>query len=252
MKKIILTIIVLSLVASSAITAAPYVSLAGKFHVTYPDTWHQIDFATVDHFLTQGRSDPAMLDYEAVFADKAAFPFFNGEYLILTFDAYPVFGQEQIDSVLRGLDYTFRKGAKHYPVGDLLANLESGGSNYDQQAQLFTTLSDIVEKGKVVKKSLLIIKFFERGYASFHFYAPDSTYETAHPTFLEIVNSFSTENIEDAMPKETLTVADIDPNENKSENNNTVIYSVLGTMMLIVVILLRRKKKSRPNQIEEA
>lgn len=232
-------------VASGARETQTYVSLKGDFYIEYPDDWAQVDYWLVDAYLLRNKMDTVVLDYEAAFAFKDAPHFFSGDYLILTVDTVGELRDWQIDSVLIELIRSFGSKVRHSPTGDFLANLEPNLPNYDTLTKTVTILNEVAEQ-QVPKKSLLMMKFYERGVATFYFYSPDSLFETSKYLFEQIVASLSTENVEDALPKEQLKVADLEDPEGVHEDENKKskkIYLYVGAaLVLLIVVLIRRLK----------
>lgn len=245
--KTIMWMLLLTIVAAASGTAETqtYVSLKGGFYITYPDDWAQVDYWLVDAYLLRNRMDTAVLDYEAAFAFKDAPHFFSGNYLILTVDTVGELKDWEIDSVLIELVRSFGRRVRHSPTADFLANLEPNLPNYDTLAKTVTILNETSEQ-QVLKKSLLMMKFYERGIATFYFYSPDSLFETSKSLFEQIVASLSTENVEDALPKEQLKVADLEDAEGVHEDENKKskkIYLYIGAaLVLLIVVLIRRLK----------
>jgi hypothetical protein len=232
-------------VASGAGETQTYVSLKGDFYIEYPDDWAQVDYWLVDAYLLRDKMDTAVLDYEAAFAFKDAPHFFSGDYLILTVDTVGELKDWQIDSVLIELVRSFGRRVRHSPTADYLANPEPNLSNYDTLTKTVTILNEVAEQ-QILKKSLLMMKFYEQGVATFYFYSPDSLFETSKYLFEQIVASLSTENVEDALPKEQLKVADLEDPEGVHEDENKKskkIYLYVGAaLVLLIVVLIRRLK----------
>ena len=240
-----LLLLTIVLAASGAAETQTYVSLRGGFYIAYPDDWAQVDYWLVDAYLLRNKVDTPILDYEAAFAFKDAPYFFSGDYLILTVDTVGELEEWQIDSVLIELVRSFGRRVRHSPTADFLANLEPNLPNYDTLTKTVTILNETSEQ-QVLKKSLLMMKFYERGVATFYFYSPDSLFETSKSLFEQIAASLSTENVEDALPKEQLKVADLEDAEGVNGDDNKKsknIYLYIGAaLVLLIVILIRRLK----------
>ncbi len=234
------------LVTSTAAETQTYVSFKGGFYITYPDDWVQIDYSLVDAYLLRNRAGETTLDYDAAFAMKDSPSLFAGNYLILVVDTVGQLSDGQIDSVLNGLSRSFGEEVKYYPVADFLTDLKSNTPSYDAEAKTVTILNEITEQQQLLKKNLLMMKFYDRGIATFYFYSPDSLFEASKPLFDQIVASLSTENVEDALPKEELKVADLEDAESGDEDENDKskkIYLYIGAaLVLVIVILIRRLK----------
>jgi hypothetical protein len=229
--------------ATPALTDQNYVSLKGNFYITYPDEWAQVDYWLVDDYLlrTSDTLDSTLFAYEAVFAQKDAPQFFSGEYLILTVDTVGKLKDWQIDSILIDLVGTIDVTVRYRTISDFLADPKLNVPIYDTLAQMVALLDEI--PGQVVKKSLSVMKFYDKGIATFFFYAPDSVFETSKSRFERILASFSTD-VETAMPKETLKVADLKKNARQKDRESTKTYLFYGVaLVLILLIVIRRLKR---------
>ncbi|MEA3297519.1 MAG: hypothetical protein U9R56_06605 [candidate division Zixibacteria bacterium] len=242
--KISAAVLFLVLMGVTSSLAGSYVSWKGGFHITYPDQWHQIDYQTVDVFLFSNMADKSVLDYEAVFADTASRPFFQGTYLIVAIDSTGKLSDNQVDSVLQNLGKTFGRNVRRFSTDNLPIKLKSKSPVYDAENKLVTVLNDIVQDGKVIKKNLMMMKFYDKGTASFYLYTPDSLFEKGKSILDDIVGSFSTENLEDAATQPELKVTNITPDESSTEEENDKsnrIYLYLGVaLVLIMIIVIRR------------
>lgn len=223
--------------------AESYVSLNGDFYITYPDDWYQVDYNTVDYYLYNVQADRESFQYEAVLAERKAVPFYNGNYLILTLDLVGKLDNRQIDSLLADLDSTFGDNKQIYPPGNLLSDLKPGTIYYDRANKTITMLNDIEDSSQVVKKNIWLLKIYDKGIANFYFYSPDSVYEASKPIFNDIVSSFSTENIEQAIPREDLKMADV--NRKASRFGVTTSIILLAVILIIIYVIYRARKAKR-------
>ncbi len=241
----ILAAVAIVLAFSSVVSADNYVSLNGGFYFTYPDDWEQIDYNTVDVFLSRGQVSRDLYGYEAVFAPSVNSPFFKGNYLILIVDTVGVLTKEKKDSILNEFGRSFAKKFKYAPMRDYLVNLESENPNYDREKEIASVLNDIKQMGEPFKKNLLMLKFYEKGVARFFFYSPDSVFEASKVIFEQMINSFSTENIDAAFAPEEVKVADIKV-ENKSDDaygkSDIIPVAVLVAVIVVLVAVIRRRK----------
>ena len=232
------TIIGISLTAA----AAEYVSLNGQFRFTYPDDWEQMDYNTVDAFLAKNRASRESFAYEAVFSPKTNSPFYDGNYLILTVSLVGALDSTQTDSAMNALGRVFGNKVRYYPQSDYIANLNSNTPYFDRKNRVAKIINDLSEGSDPFKKNLLVIKFYDQGMARFYFYSPDSLFDSSRPLFEQMVSSFSTDSLEQSLPKEDVKIADIDTDEEKSNKGSWVaIYSVF--IVLIIIIVTRRKKR---------
>ncbi len=234
--------LILTLLISSNAAADTYVSFKGKFYIQYPEDWVQVPYLTADMFLSRSGSDPTALNYEAVFAPKSSSPFFAADYLILTVDTAEWLYDYQIDSVVDEMTKTFGKDMEYFPSWDQPTDLKSNTPVYDKSNKILTVISDVVAGDRIVKKNLMVKKFHDKGVANFYFYAPDSTFEQSKKVFQGIVNSFSTENVSQAVPKEVGKVSG-DSNTNKISFRQMLIP--IGAALLILIVLLIRLRKAR-------
>ncbi len=248
--RIVTTALLLMMISSSVVLAENYVSWTGGFYVTLPDDWEQVDYQTVDAFLISNQAGSDVLDYDAAFAPSRSIPFFTGNYMILTVDTVGELTRTQVDSVLNQMRKTFGRDIKYYPVADFLSDLKSNAPSYDADNKLVTVVSDIVQQGQATKKLMNMIKFYERGLATFYFYSPDSLFDQSKDIFKDIVQSFSTEDIEAAAGQQEVRVADIDSEEiiEESENGDSlpiVLYIVPISILIVIIIIAARKKRGK-------
>ncbi len=244
--RIVTTALLLMMIGSSVVLAENYVSWTGDFYIALPDDWAQVDYQTVDLFLISNRAGSDVLDYDAAFAPSSSIPFFAGNYMILTVDTVGELTQTQIDSVLNHMSKTFGRDIKYYPVADFLSDMKSNAPSYDADTRLITVLSDIVSQGKVTKKLMHMTKFYERGLATFYFYSPNSLFDQSKHLFKDIVQSFSTEDIEAAASQEEVRVADIDSEEtteDKGDEDSLPIVTYLAPIVAIMIIIFAARKK---------
>ncbi len=241
------TIVILMLVAAG-LQAATYVSLNGKFLITYPDDWDQIDYNTVDLFLTRSGAEQSMFDYDAVFAPKASSPFFSGDYLILTVEKVGELSALGRDSIIQEFGKTFKSGITYISGDNFTADLQSNVPVYDRNRRIITVVSDVFQGQQPVKKNMIMLKFYDQGIATFYFYSTDSLFESSRRIFEDIAASFSTENIESALPREEVKVADIETDPEgklKQEDSKTLLYLSIAVFILLVLVALyaRRSRK---------
>lgn len=238
----LIAILLIVLVAPAPL-AKSYVSLKGGFHIQIPDNWSQLDYNVVDAFLYRNRADRATMDYEAAFTVDDMVPFYTSSYFILDVDTSGYLSDRQIDSVLNVLARTFGERVKYAPVSDLMLNLKSNAPTYDKERKTVAIVNDVSTPDQPPKKNLLVMKFYERGIASFYFYSPDSLFADSREMFLNVANSLSTENVEAALPKEDLKIVDIASEQNETSRVGT--FAALGgaVAVLLIVIAVRRRRQ---------
>lgn len=246
--KITMCLILIAAALASPVSAEPYVSLNGNFYIILPDDWEQIDYNTVDMFMQQRGVSIEGLSYEAVFAAKGNSPFFEGNYLILTIDTVGNLNDDQIDSVLNSLRKVFNEDIQYYPVGDLLANLDSNTPYYDREKRVAVVLNDLTQQEKTFRKNILYYKFYESGVAKFYFYSPDSLMEQSQTLFEEVVASLSTEDIESKLSSDKVEITDVDGSTSGDDEDNEFGLPVaIMVALLIVIITAAKRRKSRKN-----
>ncbi len=226
--------------------AGTYVSLTGDFYFEYPSEWMQVDNRVVDAHLLANQAGKSTLEYEAAFSPVSSVPFFSGAYFIMTVDTTGgAFTQAEIDSTLRDMSQKFGTDIRYFPVADLLADMKSNSPSYDAQTKTITVVSDITERGEVIKKLLLAVRFHDKGLATFYFYAPVAAFGEALPIFNGVLASFHAGDAEQMLPKETLKVADIETGA-PAEAGKRRPYMFWGggvVIVLIVAMVLRRRRR---------
>ena len=123
-----------------------------------------------------------------------------------------------------------------------MEELKTDAPVYDPESKIIAVVTDIAEDVEVIKKSLLVMKFYERGIANFYFYAPDPLFEQSKPVFAAIIGSFSTENLEAAVPREDLKVADLEAT--KKRDDSRLIWPVVILILVVATTILIRKRGS--------
>ena len=245
--RLVLCAMLITLTAGLPTVAKEYVSFNGKFHIAIPDHWHRADYRTVDFHLQQSMGhhespDFEWLSYEALFTPVEGGRFADDVYLLLTIDTIGELSASQVDSILDDLSETFGEGLKYAPMNDYLTSMKSNAPVYDAENKTVAVLTNISEQDVLVKKNLMVMKFYENGIANFYFYAPDTLYEKSKPVFASIVSSFSTENLEAALPKEELKVADL---ESRRKSRQRYVIPVLAFVVVMIVVIIAVRRKSR-------
>jgi hypothetical protein len=237
-------VVVLPLILGIFVTLAvakTFVSFKGGFYFDYPEDWDQVPYLTADLFLSRSAQDQAALNYEAVFAPKSSSPFFATDYLILAVDTVEWLYDYQIDSVVEEMEKTFGEDMKYFPSWDQPTDLKSNSPVYDKSNRILTVTSDIVSGDRIVKKNLMVKKFYDKGIANFYFYSPDTLFEKSKVVFQEMVNSFSVENVAQAVPKEEGKVGGGESDELSFRK----MLVPIGAALIILIVLLVRLRKSK-------
>ncbi|MEA1979415.1 MAG: hypothetical protein U9N54_00375 [candidate division Zixibacteria bacterium] len=240
-KNIVVTLCLLLIF--SAVSAKNYVSLSGRFYVDIPEEWEKVDFKIVDEYLQRNNVGLEGFYYDAVFAPKSNKPFYNGNYVIITFEIKQELDENQIDSVLNEMSRIFGSNVKYFPAADYLTDLKSNTPVYDKDQKVAYVINDITQKSESYKKNLLFYKFYHRGVAKFYFYSPDSLFHESKPIFEKIVSSFSSENIEEALPKEDVKIADIETAKEDDSSNSSWIAIFIALIVVIIVVAKKKKKE---------
>jgi hypothetical protein len=231
-----------------AVSAKTFVSFNGKFHIVYPDNWEQIDFRSVDFYLTRSKPNPELLVYEAVMAPISDQKFFEGPYLLLTVDTSGEMTGPAKDSALAAIAREFSMKIDSSFSGDLFANLRPDTPLYDARTGLLAVETDIHEGRTLTKRNLLVIRLYERGLANFYFYAPDSLWKSAVPVFAQIARSFTPGTPQAEPAKESVKIADIDTGEKTSSPSLTtwlIPPSVIVILIALIVAVRKRKERAR-------
>ncbi|MFZ5981427.1 MAG: hypothetical protein ACOYVF_12440 [Candidatus Zixiibacteriota bacterium] len=246
MKKTLMVLAILLFIGLSAgaLKAENFVSFNGGFFIVLPENWYQVDYKTVDFYLFSGQADEESFKYEGVFADRENVPFHNGAYLILTLELVGDQSNKQVDSVLKDLDSIFNDGKKYFPAGDLSTDLNADVPYYNRDKRTISVMTEITGDDSTVKKNVWVKKFYDKGIANFYFYSPDSTFQTNKALFNDILNTFQTENIETAAPKEKLELAKIRNEKNSADNvEKSIPYAVLVVIIIVIIIGIKKKKR---------
>lgn len=251
LRRILTVTALVALTLASVAVARNFVSLRGQFYVTYPENWRQIDFGTADLFLFQGVPQEQRYDYEAVFAPKEVTPWFTDAYLVLTVDTLQGLNSAQADSIVRATADALGQPLQMRDGANLYADMVPRQLYYDAATRTAVALQKrAASDAEREKTALFVLRFFDKGIANFYFYTPDSTYDRNVQVLAGIVASLSTENIEAAMPKETLKVASADKIKSRSEESSEpsiwiLAAGILLILMAVAVFVVRRRQLSR-------
>lgn len=228
------------LTAGSLSAGEGFVSFRGGFALKLPDEWQRMDYRTVDYFLSQTADSPEDFEYEAVFAPHPkGKPFFEGEYVMLTVDTVGRLSREEVDSTAADIAASFELPLVKRSIDDLLRDAPVDTVVYDVNRKLVAVLTDIWEAGKVVTKSLLMVKFYDRGFANFYCYAPVEAYEAAAPRFHALVESFTTDL--EAYRTEPVEVAEI--HLDRPDWRNWLPYAAAALVVLVVLVVILRRRR---------
>lgn len=239
MKRTVITILFL---AAANLAAETYVSFKGGFYFEYPENWIQVDFNTADLFLSRSVTDPSLMEYEAVFAQAESSPFFAGEYLILKLDTLEWLYEYKEDSIVEAVEADIGQELLKTSVWNHLADTNSINPVYDVENKIIFIQSDLTQGTEIFKRSIFIKKMYDKGVAEFYFYAPPETFESSKEVFKNIVMSFSTENVEQALPTEKLKVAEFDDD---SDDSGTIMIALAAALLIIIAVIVRLKMAAK-------
>ena len=236
------TVIAALLLAAANLSAGTYVSFKGGFYFEYPENWIQVDYNTADLFLSRSATDPSSMEYEAVFAQAKSSPFFAGEYLILKLDTLEWLYEYKEDSIVEEVEANFGQKLLERSAWDHPSDSSSIVPVYDQENKIILIQSDITQDNQVIKRNLFVKKLYDRGVAEFYFFAPVESFESSKDVFKNIVMSFSTENINKALPKEEIKVAEIDDD---SDDTRTIMITLAAALLIIIAVIMRSKMAAK-------
>lgn len=251
MRKLLLTVLSCYLVlAAQPLLAGQFATFNGKFRIAYPDNWKQLDYKFVDSVLFNGNSYP----YEGVFAADTALAVNKEDYLILTVDTVGPLTQHKIDSTIESWRQSLGAEIKKYGADEDFTTLwRPVEVSYWPKSGFVSIYTDPKITEGDHTRNQLVIKFYERGTANFYFYGPDSTWASFQPIIKSIISSFSTENVEAALPHEKVKVVDVSDIKSRSDGSSTeskrtplfiIAGSVVVVLLAIIVALRARRKKN--------
>lgn len=236
------TVIAILFLAASNLSAETYVSFKGGFYFKYPENWIQIDFNTADLFLSRSATDISSMQYEAVFAPAESSPFFAGEYLILKLDTLEWLYEYKEDSIVEAVEANIGQELLQTSVWDHLADTSSIIPVYDKENKIIFIQSDLTQGVEIIKRSIFIKKMYDKGVAEFYFFAPLETFESSKEVFKNIVMSFSTENVNQALPTEELIVAEFDDD---TDDSGTIMIALAAALLIIIAVIVRLKMAAK-------
>ncbi|HVP06772.1 MAG TPA: hypothetical protein VMS71_02940, partial [Candidatus Acidoferrum sp.] len=203
-----------------------------------------------DYYLTKSQASPQTFQYEAVFAPIASAPFHSGPYVIVTIDSIGQQSDRQKDSLVKDLGISLSKAPVMESFDQSLADPKDGVPFFDRSVDIAGLFTTINQTGQPLRKSILILKFFNRGIVNFYFFTPDSLYSSVQPIIKNMLTSFSTENLEAATPKESVKIASEDKiksgsgsaSQGMSERSLWIIVALV--FVLVVIAIIRRQSKA--------
>lgn len=249
MRKFIFIFIILILALSaSAQEPNRYFSHVGRFYVEIPSDWEQVDYQKVDFYLSR-YDKPELFDYDAVLAPADADSFFNGDYTFITLEKYDSLASSDIEHRLSELSRNFHKKINYTSSKNFLNELKDDIPSYNKNQNIVAVMTVIKHyQNNII--NLLILKFFDDGVVYFYNFSPEKDYPKSFEIFKNMINSFSTKNFDDLLPKEDVKIADIDIKESTDDvdfddedSDNTMFYII--PVLLLFILIIARKRKSK-------
>jgi len=227
------------LIQPGTVFADTFVSFNGRFHFTYPDTWMQVDYMTAEYYLTRGKPDQ-QIDFEAVFSIKETLLLFQGQYLILTVDTIGALTPVQIDSVVNAASEEFKRPVKEVTADAFLITSCSDSLLFDRTNGLLAVETEVPGDKASTRTNLLAMKFYEQGIANFYFYAPSPEFTLALPDYRQMVMSFSTEKMDEALGRDSVRVDATD----KTSVTGKYLVMFAGLFIIALAILIARVRRA--------
>ncbi len=251
----IMSILCLLVIAGAQATrAGQFVSLNGKFQITYPDNWEQLDYRIVDSALFGGRP----FAYEGAFAPKSSPLFLLGNYLVVTVDTVGPSTQHQIDSMLSSWGATLGAATKTYgPAEDFAAFWRPVEVSYWPVSRLASVYTETKPIQGQHTRNQLVVKFYDRGTVNFYFYGADTAWTTFQPIIESVVKSFTTENIQSSLSHDQVKVVDAEQLQSRSDGSSAstgisrsvIIYGSIAVLLILIFVIrvALRKKSGTPS-----
>lgn len=252
MKKTILAVIIVLSALALMANAKEYVSFNGGFYITYPDSWSQIDYNTVDLYLSRNDADSSAYQYEVVLAEKAD-KFFTGDYLIIRVDSIDQMSVRRRDSVLNYYSLMYEQPVNYKPMAEIIKNIQPEIPYHDPATSSTVIYRPISVPDGDDKFNLIFFRFTDYGLVKFFFFSLNDQFETKKIEFSEIFNSFSTEDIASKVKEDNIKIADIDTKQESKKENKSKYYFLFpgfgGFFIIMLIIIINRKKKQKQKNI---
>ncbi len=241
-----LVFVCVALLIAATASAKNFISYNGQFYLTYPDSWEQIDYRSVDFFLSQNNADPSLLNYEAVLAPATTRTFYEEPYVLLTFDSVGELIGRSRDSAVSAIAAGFANQIDSVSGNEVLSKLKADMPLYVSDQRLLLVQTDMHEGRTITRRNLLAVRFTMHGVANFYFYATDSAWSSALPTFVQIAQSLTEGTQPAGATKETLRVADLSKDaDSKSPDIRRYWPIPSGLVVILIAILAARRKRKR-------
>lgn len=241
-----------ALCLTGAAAAENYVNWGSEYYFTIPDDWRQIERFNVDNFLNLHGKDPASVQYDVFVCPKDADPFYSKAYVFVTSDTLAN-SVALMDSVFAGMKSDFDAEVRRVGGEGPISRLKSRAPTLDRQTNTLRMVSDLNAQGQD-QVLTLVMKFYEKGIATFYCYTTSALYDEFEPQFRAITESFSDENLEGAAPQSAVKVVDIAeaPSEEGAvpEESNGIravdylLYLAVPLFILAFVIRAVRRRRA--------
>jgi hypothetical protein len=228
--------------------AGTYVSFSGKFSITYPDNWYQIDYRTLNFYSTRGGTVKPAVEPEAGFAMKSSNPWNNGPFIILSVDTFWVFTPKDRDSIVQSIAESIETPVNKNPSGATYDASWSPKEVLYWPSPKIASFS-IEPKDTVRVRMQLVLKFTDRSIANIYFYCPEKTWMENQQIFSGFLSSFTTDNIQSEIKKEPHKIADAEKLKEESGKSSSfvIIISIFVVALAVVVSIISRKRNKSKN-----
>jgi hypothetical protein len=251
--KLVLALFIL--IVSHPVNGKVFVDWKAEYYINYPDEWHQISYKLVDSYLIARGISIEDYDYSAVLAQEPGPEFYESPSVFVSFISVGNLNNAQIDSVLTSIGDEYGNNVRKTSLMNDGLNLLYEQPIYDRDKKAVVTKSELFT-AEGVRALLDMRKFFKNGIAIFLCYDYKMNIDKSVPTFLSILNSFSTENLHEIAPADSFKVVDLSDREiardtvievpvqdQQSEINSTYIIIAAIIILAVVIGMLAIKRK---------
>jgi len=223
--------------------ASVFQSFNGRFHISYPENWIQVDYTTADYHMRQSAGGS---DFEAIFASTESFSIFSGPYLVLTVDTTERLTDTGIDSLLDEMSIELGRELIIVSPEQFLADPADPAVLYSPALKTAALISTISSDSAAPRINLLVNIFYEHGIAGFYFYSPDSLFEKSLPVFKDIVSSFTVGRPKSSAGGEKVRIVDVESRRKSPLLRNIALFGGAAVIIIVLVILTRKRGRTAP------
>ncbi len=251
--KLVLALFIL--IVSQPVSGKVFVDWKAEYYIDYPDDWHQISYKLVDSYLIARGISIEDYDYSAVLALEPGAKFYDSPCVFISYIPTGSLSTAQIDSALNIIGDEYGKKVRKTSLMDDGLNLLYEQPIYDRDKKAVVTKSEMFT-AEGVRALLDMRKFYKNGIAVFLCYDYKINIDESVPTFLRILNSFSTENLHEIAPVDSFkvvnlsdreitrdTIVEIPAQNGNSEINSTYIIIAAIIILVVVIGLVAVKRK---------